>query len=142
MGPGGRGTRSGKTYEDIIETAIKSNYGENYKKQIYIGESLFGGNYKVDFILNENIIISAKWQQVSGTAEQKILYDIASLIKIIDESKGKFIKGYIVIGGEGFSDKAKKFLLSQNHINYFNNGDKVIILTIDNFIALANNKKL
>jgi hypothetical protein len=31
MGPGGKGTRSGKTYEDIIETAIKSNYGENYK---------------------------------------------------------------------------------------------------------------
>ncbi|MGB9749268.1 MAG: hypothetical protein ACPLWB_00260 [Caldisericia bacterium] len=49
MVPGGKGTKSGKTYEDIIEASIKGNYGDNYKKQIVIGESLYGSNYKVDF---------------------------------------------------------------------------------------------
>ncbi|MGB9749269.1 MAG: PD-(D/E)XK nuclease superfamily protein [Caldisericia bacterium] len=93
-------------------------------------------------MINDKIIISAKWQQVKGTAEQKILYDIISLIKIIIEYENKFLKGYVVIGGEGFSEKAREFLLSQSHKKFLKDGEKIEILTIDRFVALANNKNL
>ncbi len=47
---------------------------------------------------------------MAGTAEQKVIYEIASLIKIIENDN--FKKANIVIGGNGFSQNAKEYLFS------------------------------
>ncbi len=155
MGPGGGNTRTGKTFEDVIKAALISN-GYGVCEQIVIGKSLFGGNYKADFVVSDplpgtnkcimsnpgKIIISCKWQQVPGTAEQKLLYEIASLIKIIKESNGAYSKAYVALGGPGFSAHTKKYLLSQRHREILKDGELVEVLYIDDMIAKINSHRL
>lgn len=138
-------TRSGNTFEQIIEAVLKQNYPDQFRRHIAIGHQLFGGKYIADFVLDTpegKVIISAKWQQVSGTAEQKLLYEIASLIKIVKESSGQIRKAYVVLDGPGFSKTAKSFLLKQGHVDYLQDGNLVEVLDVANFTARANQKTL
>ena len=139
MGPGGSGTKTGRTLEDMIEVVLRGN-GYKYQKQVVVGRSLYGGIYKADFLV-EDIIISCKWQQTKGTAEQKMIYEIASLINIIHNSN-KYKKAYIVIGGKGFSTACKEYLLNQRHCEILKHGDVVEIISLDDLVAIINNKKL
>ncbi|AZT91252.1 hypothetical protein ELD05_11825 [Caldicellulosiruptor changbaiensis] len=140
MSPGGRGTRTGRVHENVIEKVLSENYPGRFSKQVFIGTNLFGNKYKADFVLNNNVIISAKWQQKTGTTEQKIVYEIMTLIKILKENNLK--EAYIVIGGKGYSRKAKEFYLKQKHIEYIKDGELVEILSLDEFIERANVNKL
>lgn len=141
MSPGGRGTRTGKTHEKMLEQALIDNYNSKFVSQTAVGKELFGKKYIADFVLKEEIIISAKWQQTRGTAEQKIVYDILSLIKIIKENP-KYKKAYIVLGGTGFSAAAKEFFLGQAHLNFVKDGEKVEVISLEKFIEKANSKIL
>jgi hypothetical protein len=139
MGPGGSGTKTGRTLEDMIEAALRGN-NYDYQKQVVVGASLYGGTYKADFLVGD-IIISCKWQQTKGTAEQKMIYEIASLIKIVRGNK-KYRKAYIVLGGKGFSSTCKEYLLNQRHREILKHGDLVEIVSLDDLVALINSKKL
>ena len=97
---------------------------------------------KCDMESFQKIIISCKWQQVSGTAEQKLLYEIASLIEIIKESNNKYRKAYVVLGGHGFSTHAKEYLLSQRHREILKNGDLVEVLDLEEITAKINTRNL
>jgi hypothetical protein len=61
--------------------------GYEYAPQVEVGERLGGGKHKVDLVAantrGEKILISLKWQQVAGTAEQKVPYEIMCLAEII-----------------------------------------------------------
>ena len=138
--PGGSGTRTGTGQELMIESVLKFNQ-YNYEKQIFIGKQLFNNRYKADFIINNSIIVSLKWQQVAGTAEQKVIYEIASLIKII-ETSDIFTKAYLVIGGNGFSSNSKNYLFNQEHRKISKNGDLVENISVEDFIANLNNKSI
>ena len=155
MGPGGRGTQTGKTLENMIKSALIDN-GYGVCEQKVIGKSLFGGRYKADLIISEpltpshkcnmlsrnKIIISCKWQQVSGTAEQKILYEIASLIKIIKESNGAYKKAYLVFGGGGFSPYAQNFMRHQKHRDILKDADLVEVYDLGEMVAKINKREL
>ncbi len=155
MGPGGRGTRTGKILEDMIKTALVNN-GYGVCEQKTISTALFGNRYIADFVVSysrkdenkcdmnaiDKIIISCKWQQVSGTAEQKLLYEIASLIEIIKNSEGGYKKAYVVLGGHGFSNHAKKYLLSQKHREILKDGELVEVLDLEEITAKINRKEL
>ena len=138
--PGGSGTRTGAGQEIMIESLLKYNK-YNYEKQIFIGNQLFNNRYKADFVIDNSIIVSLKWQQVPGTAEQKAIYEIASLIKIIEESD-KYTKAYLVIGGNGFSSNAKEYLFNQRYANILKNGNLVRSISVEDFIAKLNNNDL
>ncbi len=137
--PGGSGTRTGTGQELMIESLLDFNHYD-YQKQVFIGKQLFNNRYKADFVVNNSIIISLKWQQVAGTAEQKVIYEIASLIKIIENDN--FKKAYLVIGGNGFSQNAKEYLFSQEHRNILKHGDLVENIGVEDFIARLNNHNL
>ena len=77
---------------------------------------------------------------MAGTAEQKVIYEIASLIKIIENDN--FKKAYVVIGGNGFSQNAKEYLFSQEHRNILKHGDLVENIGVEDFIARLNNHNL
>lgn len=141
MAPGGRGTRTGKVQESMVETALIAN-GYTFRKQAEINHQLFGNKYVADFIVKDNIVVSLKWQQTPGTAEQKVIYEIASLIDIVRGSNGAISKAYLVFGGNGFSGGAVNYLRNQRHINIFSNGNLVINERLDDFIARVNNKRL
>ena len=137
--PGGSGTRTGTGQELMIESLLEFNH-YNYQKQVFIGKQLFNNRYKADFVIDRSIIVSLKWQQVAGTAEQKVIYEIASLIKIIESDN--FKKAYVVIGGNGFSQNAKDYLFSQEHRNILKHGDLVENIGVEDFIARLNNHNL
>ena len=137
--PGGSGTRTGTGQELMIESLLEFNHYD-YKKQVFIGKQLFNNRYKADFVIDHSIIVSLKWQQVAGTAEQKVIYEIASLIKIIENDN--FKKAYVVIGGNGFSQNAKEYLFSQEHRNILKHGDLVENIGVEDFIARLNNHNL
>jgi len=140
MAPGGKGTRTGTNMERMIAAALGFN-NYSFEKQVYIGQQLFGNRYKADFIVNDKII-SLKWQQVSGTAEQKIIYEIATLIKIIDGSGGRFTKAYIVYGGNGFSPGALNYMQHNMNVGLLIHGDLVFIESLNDFIARINQHNL
>ncbi|WP_310795017.1 PD-(D/E)XK nuclease superfamily protein [Desulfofundulus thermocisternus] len=86
-------------------------------------------------------MVSAKWQQVRGTAEQKLLYEIASLISIIRNSD-KHRKAYVVLGGTGFSRGARSFLLHNKHLEVLADGYPVEVISLEGFLARANKGEL
>lgn len=145
MTPGGKGTKTGAYWESVLKPVLEIHYAGKFATQVTVGQQLFGGNYRADAVIRDSsgdIIVSAKWQQVSGTAEQKIVYDIASLLKIIQESAGRYRKAYVVLGGTGFSDNARNYLLAQSHCDLFTQGHLVEVLSLDSFLARANKESL
>lgn len=145
MSPGGKGTKTGSFWEQVIKPVLEIHYAGKYSTQVIVGNQLFGGPYKADFLIYDtekgNIIVSAKWQQVSGTAEQKLIYEIASLISIVRKNQS-FRKAYVVIGGSGFSPGARAYLLKQRHTEVLSDGSLVEVITLEDFLARANKKEL
>ena len=140
MAPGGRGTRTGTNMERMIASALTYNK-YSFVRQVYIGQQLFGNRYKADFVVGDKII-SLKWQQVPGTAEQKLIYEIATLVKIIDGSGGRFTKAYVVYGGNGFSLGALNYMQHNMHVNLLIHGNFVFIESLNDFIARINQHNL
>src|SRR5258707_9000605 len=96
----------------MVLTALAEG-GYTPTKQVKIGQRPFGGTHKVDLVaknrLDEFLLISLKWQQTGGTAEQKVPFEIICLKEAV-LSNNKFKRAYLVLGGDGW--KLKKFYLS------------------------------
>jgi hypothetical protein len=137
-----RDTGTGRVSENMILTALESG-GYRYKKQAIIGSRPGGGAHKVDILLTADgteIPVSVKWQQTSGTAEQKVPFEIICLAEAVRNSDGKFKKSYLVLGGEGWS--LKNFYLSRGLDQYLRNCEVVEVVSLEGFVAKANQRKL
>ncbi len=88
----------------------------------------------------EKIPVSLKWQQVSGTAEQKVPFEIMCLADAIRGSQGRFKRAYLVLGGEGW--RLREYFLHGNMHEYLRNCDQVEIISLEGFVAKANQGKL
>ena len=69
-----RNTRTGGVLEAMVLPALTQG-GYSYGVQVNIGKRLGLGRHFVDVIAakdDERFLVSMKWQQVSGTAEQKV----------------------------------------------------------------------
>ena len=138
----GRNTGTGNVLERIILPALK--HGEyDYKTQVNVGKRPAGGSHKVDVVAQKQdmkILLSLKWQQVSGTAEQKVPFEVICLLKALRNNKGDYQKAYIVLGGGGWS--LRDFYIEGGLNDYLNNASSIKIVSLESFIALANNGKL
>src|SRR5947199_9197737 len=101
-----RDTRTDGVLEVMILPAL-NNGGYRYKRQVVIGKRLDGHDHKVDVLVSGEsdveIPISLKWQQTSGTAEQKVPFEILCLAEAVRGSRGKFKKAYLELGGGGWT---------------------------------------
>ena len=79
-------------------------------------------------------LVSLKWQQVSGTAEQKVPFEIICLADAVRQ--GTFARAYLVLGGEGW--KLRNFFVEGGLKSYLVDADKVELLTLEAFVARAN----
>src|SRR5712691_6743950 len=98
-----RNTTTGGVLEAMILPALKRG-GYSHQVQQRIGERFGGGAHVVDVIAEKDglkYLVSMKWQQVSGTAEQKVPFEIICLAESV--VSGAFNKAYLVLGGEGWS---------------------------------------
>lgn len=137
-----RDTKTGAVLEAMILPALE-NGGYTYEIQTNIGKRIGGRKHMVDVVAKKDgkkFPISLKWQQVSGTAEQKIPFEVICLVEAVLQSEGTLSQAYLVLGGEGWTlrDFYTKGGL-EKHLEY---ADKVDILTLEGFIAKANRGEL
>jgi hypothetical protein len=118
--------------------------GYRVTRQALTGERLGGGRHRVDVLVEtkagEQILVSVKWQQVSGTAEQKVPFEIMCLADTIRRSRGRFRKAYLVLGGEGWT--LREYFLHGNIREYLRNCEQVEIITLEGFVGKANQGNL
>lgn len=131
-----RNTRTGAVLEQMVLPALEMG-GYLVERQVLLTERLGGGRHYGDIVAskeNERIVISLKWQQASGTAEQKVPYEFMCLADVLAKDDS-IQKAYIVIGGDGWT-KHKFFL---NDLNEWVNTDEFVdVVRLDSFVAKAN----
>jgi hypothetical protein len=135
-----RDTGTGGVLEAMIVPALKRG-GYEYSIQQTIGTRFGGGRHVVDLVATKDdrtILVSVKWQQVSGTAEQKVPFEIICLAEAV--LIGEYTKAYLVLGGEGW--KLRAFFTGGGLKDHLVHADKVEILTLESFVARANQGRL
>jgi hypothetical protein len=131
-----RDTGTGAVLERMVIPALE---GGDYsvQKRVVVGERLGGGRHIVDVLAEKDgrrLIVSLKWQQVSGTAEQKVPFEVICLEDAL--KTGAYAAAYLVLGGEGW--KLRNFYTDGGLEGYLNLSGKIRILTLESFIAKAN----
>jgi hypothetical protein len=139
-----RDTSTGNVLEQMVLPALRQG-GYTYKLHVNIGKRLSGRNHVVDVVAwNKNakkaVLVSLKWQQVSGTAEQKVPFEVICLIKALRNSQGQYEKAYLVLGGGGWT--LRDFYVRGGLNPYLAGSDDVKIVSLESFIALANKGEL
>lgn len=138
MSPGS--TRTGGVLERMILPALEQG-GYSYEKQVNLGTRLGIGRHVVDAIAEKDgrkILISLKWQQVSGTAEQKVPFELICLLEAL--RTGQHDKAYLVLGGEGWT--LRNFYTAGGLKPFLVNAEKVDVVTLEGFVGRANQGKL
>jgi len=138
-----RDTRTGAVLEAMIIPALERG-GYKWEKQVTVGTRPNGRRHKVDVIAysntDEKYLISLKWQQTSGTAEQKVPFEVICLADAILNCKGEYSKAYLVLGGEGWT--LREFYINGGLNKYLKHSDLVTILSLEAFVAKANSGNL
>ena len=138
-----RDTTTGTNYESIIEICIKRSCEKNELtaiSQATVGEKPGGGKHRVDWEIfrtsdpNSRGLISCKFQGTSGTAEEKIAYEVIKLLYAM-KVDSRYKKSWIIMGGEGWSSGMRGFV--NNHLSEWipEMREKVAILTTDQLIS-------
>jgi hypothetical protein len=135
-----RDTRTGGVLEEMILPALKRG-GYDCKSQVKIGLRPNGRAHRVDAVAEKEgsrILISMKWQQTTGTAEQKVPFEMICMAEAIREHG--FDKAYIVLGGDVWT--LRDWYVSGALYTHINNATQVQIVKLERFVALANKGEL
>src|ERR1700722_15836262 len=100
-----RNTNTGGVLESMVVPSL-SRGGEPVQLQVNVGIRLGKkGKHKVDAIATKDgtkILVSSKWQQTSGTAEEKVPYEVMCLAEAMKDNS-EIKSAYVVLGGDGWS---------------------------------------
>lgn len=135
-----RNTGTGAVLEAMILPALERG-GYEVQKQAVIGRRPGGGAHNVDAIARkagDAILVSLKWQQTSGTAEQKVPFEVMCLADAVKASHGT--RAYLVLGGDGW--KLREYFTSGALSEHLIHASTVRVVTLEAFIRLANNSEL
>jgi hypothetical protein len=100
-------------YKGQVFAMRKAIGGKQYSKQPFCGYSIYETQRKCDFLtINQSkfpngLIIECKWQQTSGSVDEKYPFTVHN----IEKTK---IPSIIVIGGEGYKKEALEWLKKQS----------------------------
>ncbi len=134
MSPGTTGT--GAVLEAMVLPAL-TRAGYTCQMQAVIGTRIGGRRHKVDVIAakgDHRLLISLKWQQTSGTAEQKVPFEVICLSDAI--RAGFADAAYLVLGGNGWT--LRDFYTQGGLDRYLACSEVVHIIALEDFVALAN----
>ena len=99
--------------------------------------------HKIDVLAkdrkNQLHLVSLKWQQTGGTAEQKIPFEVISLIDVLTQDN-RFFAAHLVLGGNGW--KYKDFYVNGGLNPFIKNAKLVRIYLLEEFVSLANQGQL
>jgi len=135
-----RNTNTGGVLEAMILPALARG-GYQCENQVLLGCRPGGRKHKVDAVATKQehrIVVSLKWQQVSGTAEQKVPFEVICLAEVVN--CGACAKAYLVLGGDGWT--LRDYYVGGGLATHLVHADKVKIVTLERFVALANQGEL
>jgi len=137
-----RDTRTGGVMEAMVLPALERG-GYEYFRQVDIGERLGGGKHLVDLVAYDEggrgFLISLKWQQSSGTAEQKVPFEAMCLIDAVLKEADRYEKAYLVLGGPAWT--LREFY-TEHLLPFLRHEDRLCILNLESFVARANRGEL
>ena len=131
-----RKTGSGLVFEEGVAFALRRAGFDTHMQQT-IGQRLGGGRHRVDIVAtrdHETILVSLKWQQESGTAEQKVPYEYLCLAQAVAEDDS-VDHAYLVLGGNGWTKRDFFVDELENHLGL---SDNVTVIEGNDFIAMVN----
>jgi hypothetical protein len=138
-----RDTTTGAVMEAMVLPAIERG-GYEYFRQVDIGERLGGGKHIVDLVAynreGAGYLISLKWQQTSGTAEQKVPYEAMCLIDAALSEPERYTRAYLVLGGPAWT--LRDFYTGGGLLRFMRHEELLQIVTLETFIARANRGEL
>jgi hypothetical protein len=142
MSPGS--TRTGRVLEEMVLPALRGA-GYPYEKQSCIGRVMGGRPYRADLLVHDRasgrrIVVSLKWQQVAGTAEQKIPFEVIALLQLLESRECDDV--YLLLGGTGWTPQLREFYLSGGLCRFIPEAHRVKIVGLEEFIKLVNNRRL
>ena len=111
------------------------------RTQVLTGARPGGGPHKVDAFAEkagDKVLISLKWQQTSGTAEQKVPFEVMCLADAVRE--GLADRAYLVLGGTGW--KLRTYYTSGALQEHLVHAGLVRVVSLEEFVAIANGGKL
>jgi Holliday junction resolvase-like predicted endonuclease len=132
----GRRTSTGAVFEKSVAHALEHG-GYLVHTQQNMGQRLGGGKHFVDIVAEkggETILVSLKWQQTSGTAEQKVPYEYICLAHALEEHK-TIARAYLVLGGNGWT---KREFYVDGLQDWVSSDSEVVVIEGNDFIAIAN----
>jgi hypothetical protein len=135
-----RDTSTGWVLEQMVLPALQMG-GYACQVQVDVGHRLGHGRHIVDGVVEkdgERFLLSVKWQQTSGTVEQKVPFEVMCLAESL--RSGAFSKAYLVLGGEGW--KLRPFYTSPEFGRHLPAAAQVQVVTLEAFIARANQSRL
>jgi len=135
-----RDTSTGWVLEQMVLPALQR--GEyQFRTQVKVGLRPGGRTHKVDAVVTKEDrtwLLSVKWQQVGGTAEQKVPFEVICLADAIE--RGSYESAYLVLGGPGWT--LRDFYTGGGLRPHLTQIDRVRIVTLETFVALANQAAL
>ncbi len=138
--PKGRETTTGRVLEEMVLPALR-RAGYTFTEQTRIGNRPNGRRHNVDVVATRegaSVLVSMKWQETSGTAEQKVPFEVMCLADAVREHG--CASAYLVLGGPGWT--LRDWFVSGALRNRLVDVDKVHVLTLEMFVARANQGKL
>jgi len=119
-------TTSGPEVENFIEYDLEQR-GYNVETQVPAA-GINQGWSRIDIVLpDRNEAISLKYQDQSGTAEEKVLYEAESLSLMCDTHQ--YTRGTIVLCGGGWSPVKYLWFLTE-----YNPPSNVRVISYDDFV--------
>jgi hypothetical protein len=134
-----RNTNTGGVLEAMIVPALTRG-GYDIQLQQPVGTRCGGGTHKVDAIAvkDDRVLVSLKWQQTGGTAEQKVPFEVMCLADAVRENHAS--RAYLVLGGDGWS--LRDYFTSGRLADHLVHASLVRVVTLEAFVRLANNGEL
>lgn len=135
-----RETSTGRVLEEMVLPALR-RAGYTWTEQTQVGCRPNGRKHHVDVIATKDdrfVLVSMKWQEASGTAEQKVPFEVLCLADAVRESGAH--AAYLVLGGPGWT--LREWYTSGALRHRLRDVDAVQVLTLEAFVARANQARL
>jgi hypothetical protein len=135
-----RNTSTGAVLEAMVLPALERG-GYAYRTQVELGIRPGGRRHVVDAVAVRDgikILVSLKWQQVAGTAEQKVPFEVMCLADCVRAERAT--RAYLVLGGDGWS--LRNYFTSGALADHLIHASVVRVVTLEAFVRLANQAKL
>ena len=135
-----RNTSTGAVLEAMILPALDRG-GYTWRVQAETGTRPGGRRHQVDAVATkdaQDTLVSLKWQQTSGTAEQKVPFEVICLADAIRLKKAD--RAFLVLGGDGWT--LRDYYVSGALSDHLIHAGLVQVVTLEAFVRLANSGKL